>query len=146
MGWGACAAVLGSRLWPSYGSPAMVGLWSQAWHCDGGHLFNRKIDCPPHCLDVFIPLIDVPPELGPTEFIPSTHTLVGAAEVESVLNDKGAEALSKSLRYNPALTAGTAILYDHRYAGDTNSSWMLPRRRFRFLPRRKKTFTRINSH
>ena len=36
-------------------------LVKQAWHVDGGHLFGRKLDCPPHCLDVFIPLIDVPP-------------------------------------------------------------------------------------
>lgn len=94
----------------------------QAWHVDGGHLFGRKLDCPAHCLDVFIPLIDVPPELGPTEFIPKSHTLVGAAEVESVLNDKGPEALSQSQRYNPALTAGTAILYDHRYVQTDTSN------------------------
>jgi ectoine hydroxylase-related dioxygenase (phytanoyl-CoA dioxygenase family) len=88
----------------------------QAWHVDGGHLFGRKLECPAHCLDVFIPLVDVPSELGPTEFIPGTHTLAGAAKVESVLGSQGPEAVSKSQRYNPALTAGAAILYDHRYA------------------------------
>ena len=65
---------------------------------------------------MFIPLVDVPSELGPTEFIPGTHTLAGAAKVESVLDSQGPEAVSKSQRYNPALTAGAAILYDHRYA------------------------------
>jgi len=92
-----------------------LGSAMQAWHTDGGHLFGRKLDCPAHCLDVFVPLVDVPSELGPTEFIPGTQTLAGAAKVESVLDSQGPEAVCKSQRYNPALTAGTAILYDHRY-------------------------------
>jgi hypothetical protein len=51
---------------------SLPGSAVQAWHVDGTHLFGKKLQCPPHCLDVFVPLMDMTPALGPTEFIPGT--------------------------------------------------------------------------
>ena len=62
----------------------------QSWHRDGGHLDNRgrvirsamrdsKTGLPPspviapHAVDIFIPLVDLNDELGPTEFIPTSQ-------------------------------------------------------------------------
>ena len=44
----------------------LPGSAAQPYHTDGGHLFGKSTECPAHCLDVFVPLIDVPAELGPT--------------------------------------------------------------------------------
>ena len=44
----------------------LPGSAAQPYHTDGGHLFGKSTECPAHCLDVFVPLIDVPTELGPT--------------------------------------------------------------------------------
>jgi hypothetical protein len=40
----------------------------QTWHQDGPPLFERH--CPVHAVNVFIPLVDLSMELGPTEFYP----------------------------------------------------------------------------
>lgn len=45
---------------------------SQTWHSDGPHLDVEK-HLPCHCLNIFIPLIDVSPAHGPTELRPSSH-------------------------------------------------------------------------
>lgn len=48
---------------------ATPGAKEQKWHVDGGHLdLERHLPC--HCLSVFIPLVDMSVELGPTEFLP----------------------------------------------------------------------------
>ena len=51
------------------------------WHADGCRLFSRHSrgaalpPLPAHCVNVFVPLVDVTPEArnGPTEFVPGTH-------------------------------------------------------------------------
>lgn len=52
------------------------GSTDQPWHMDGEALFPEQLrtDLPPYACNVFIPLEDVTDELGPTEFIPGTHT------------------------------------------------------------------------
>ena len=45
----------------------------QPVHPDGKHLFEEGDHLPPHCITVFVPLIDMSGDLGPTEFYPATH-------------------------------------------------------------------------
>lgn len=58
-------------MWAECGS----GQTPQKWHGDGGHCFTENGHQPPHCINVFYPLIDMSSELGPTEFMPGTHIL-----------------------------------------------------------------------
>jgi ectoine hydroxylase-related dioxygenase (phytanoyl-CoA dioxygenase family) len=55
------------------------GSSEQLWHADGEHLFcgaeNHYL--PVHSLNVFVPLIDITPENGGTEFILGSHRLTG---------------------------------------------------------------------
>ena len=47
---------------------------AQAWHVDGPHLSADKY-LPCHCLNIFIPLVDMTTELGPTELRPASQFL-----------------------------------------------------------------------
>jgi ectoine hydroxylase-related dioxygenase (phytanoyl-CoA dioxygenase family) len=47
----------------------MPGADAQAWHVDGAHVSTSK-HLPCHVLNVFVPLVDMQLELGPTEFRP----------------------------------------------------------------------------
>lgn len=50
------------------------GSTDQGWHADGGHAsLQQHLPC--HCANVFIPLHDLPEEMGPTEFRPESHYL-----------------------------------------------------------------------
>lgn len=53
---------------------SLPGSNHQAWHVDGPHLSTEKY-LPCHCLNIFIPLIDMTMELGPTEFRPCSQFL-----------------------------------------------------------------------
>ena len=45
------------------------GSVDQGWHADGGHVdLQRHLPC--HCLNIFIPLVDITEEMGPTELRP----------------------------------------------------------------------------
>ncbi len=46
----------------------------QIYHCDGLHMSNTH-HLPPYAINVFIPLIDVDTQNGPTEFVPTSHLL-----------------------------------------------------------------------
>lgn len=53
---------------------ATPGSSEQKWHADGSHVsISEHLPC--HCYNVFIPLQDVPLQLGPTEFRPQGHFL-----------------------------------------------------------------------
>ena len=59
---------------------AEPGAANQNPHMDGGHLFQAthgysQQQNPAHCLNVFVPLVDVSAENGPTEFWPGSHVL-----------------------------------------------------------------------
>jgi Phytanoyl-CoA dioxygenase (PhyH) len=48
----------------------------QHWHIDGPHLFtDHPHHLPAHCPNVFIPLIDITEENGPTQICPWSHVL-----------------------------------------------------------------------
>ena len=49
------------------------GAEAQRWHMDTPHLFTVGAHLPPHSLSVFVPLVDLTPANGPTEFQLGTH-------------------------------------------------------------------------
>ena len=51
---------------------SLPGCENQAWHTDGPHMSATK-DLPCHCLNVFVPLVDVDASNGPTEFRPGSQ-------------------------------------------------------------------------
>ena len=85
---------------------------SQTWHSDGPHLDVEK-HLPCHCLNIFIPLIDVTPSHGPTELRPSSHIytrdlakLYLLAHVKKEVKPNVAPALSRG----SILMVGIAII------------------------------------
>ena len=76
----------------------------QKWHKDGDHLFAEGGDQPPHALTVFIPLQDLTPSNGPTEFRLGSHR-------------RSAESPPKRSRRSPVAPTcarGSALLFDYR--------------------------------
>jgi len=53
---------------------AEPGAAEQKWHADGGHLSVWK-HLPCHCLNIFLPLVDITEELGPTELRPGESSV-----------------------------------------------------------------------
>jgi ectoine hydroxylase-related dioxygenase (phytanoyl-CoA dioxygenase family) len=51
---------------------SLPGSSDQSWHCDGPHL-SVETHLPCHCLNVFIPLVDIDDINGPTEFRPGSQ-------------------------------------------------------------------------
>ena len=49
------------------------GAEAQRWHMDTPHLFSVGVHLPPHSLTVFVPMCDIVPSNGPTEFQLGTH-------------------------------------------------------------------------
>jgi len=53
---------------------SMPGSKTQPWHSDGDHI-SKKRNLPPHCLNVFVPLVRLTTENGGTEMAPRTQHL-----------------------------------------------------------------------
>jgi ectoine hydroxylase-related dioxygenase (phytanoyl-CoA dioxygenase family) len=51
---------------------SLPGCDAQGWHTDGPHISVTEY-LPCHCLNVFLPLIDIQEEHGPTEFRPGSQ-------------------------------------------------------------------------
>ncbi|CAJ1968908.1 unnamed protein product [Cylindrotheca closterium] len=73
----------------------------QKWHADGGHLFDH-VHLPPHCINVFYPLVNLTSDNGPTEFVPGSHRL-GCFD-----------STSNNEHFGLTCDAGGAILFDYR--------------------------------
>ena len=69
----------------------------QKWHSDGDHMSNIH-QLPAHCLNVFVPLCDMTPALGPTEFVPGSHIQYDIIATNT----------------SPCMQAGQPLLFDHR--------------------------------
>lgn len=92
----------------------------QSWHADGGHV-NVDEHLPCHCLNVFIPLMDITMEMGPTELRPGTHY-----HTRNLVPMMLAARARKKLRapVAPLLDLGDALLFDYRilHRGKANLS------------------------
>lgn len=87
-----------------------VGSEAQRWHMDVPHLFSISTHLPPQSLSVFIPLCDLVPSNGPTEYQLGTHMKAN---------------LVKAQRHALATCpAGSFVMYDPRimHRGGPNNS------------------------
>ncbi len=83
---------------------------TQSWHADGGHT-SLTTHLPCHVFNVFIPLIDVPLSMGPTEFRPGSHVYTRDL-IRMMLLAKIKKRLRKTVV--PELKCGEALLFDYR--------------------------------
>lgn len=89
-------------------------------HLDGDHLFERPAPGatapPPHCLTVFIPLVDVDGATNGTALWPRSHHGVGWEPPEAVSDGctPGVGVTHRGKAAAPALRAGDALLFDFR--------------------------------
>lgn len=77
----------------------------QKWHADGGHHFSSDqlpegLTLPPHCINVFYPLVDLTDDNGPTEFRIGSH--------------RRDDAKSSKIEFPLLCPAGSAVLFDYR--------------------------------
>ena len=95
-----------------------TGAAEQMWHVDGGHLESSNGGYyPTHCFNVFIPLVDVTEDLGPTEVVPKSHRKRHTAKVNQGMKPS-------TTPFSPTLTVGDAFLFDFRtlHRGLSNKS------------------------
>ncbi|KAG7374026.1 phytanoyl-CoA dioxygenase family protein [Nitzschia inconspicua] len=83
------------------------GASHQSWHTDSEHL-SMEEHLPCHCLNVFIPLVNVSPRLGPTEIIPGSHFMTRQPTPYQIPVDPANPARA------PTLKLGDAIVFDCR--------------------------------
>ena len=109
------------------------GTAEQAWHADGPPVPREEwqrhgVDCPPppatlpaHALTVFVPLVDLTAENGPTAFLPGTHASVTSAALAEEAREAGSSA-GAGAHVRLEADAGSAILFDYRtfHAGGAN--------------------------
>jgi len=82
------------------------GAVCQPWHSDGNHLSEHYL--PPHAVNVFVPLVDLTKNNGPTQFVPGSQR----------------EFETKNSSIVILASAGECILFDYRlkHRGLNNSS------------------------
>jgi Phytanoyl-CoA dioxygenase (PhyH) len=78
----------------------------QPWHADGKHVdFSKHL--PVHCLNVFIPLVNVPTERGPTELSPGSHYFTRQPSPMKI-------DLDKLRPLAPEMKLGDILIFDYR--------------------------------
>ena len=101
---------------------------AQEWHRDGQALSaDPSTQLPPHCLNLFVPLVDVTEHVGPTEFWVGTHqepTYHALKTEQKVTTTPTPEASPDASTATILAPAGSAILFDYRtiHRGGANSS------------------------
>lgn len=79
----------------------------QGWHSDGDHYrLDEHMHC--HVLNVFIPLVDVTEERGPTEIFPQSHFQTRAAGGVRLRNDELSTPVA------PTLKTGDILIFYYR--------------------------------
>lgn len=87
------------------------GAPSQGWHADGGHV-ALDVHKPCHCLNVFVPLQDMPSaEWGPTEIRPESHYYTRNL-APMLLAAKARKQLRPTVA--PLLQLGDVLAFDYR--------------------------------
>jgi len=98
---------------------ASPGAREQQWHVDGAHV-DVTVHRPAHVLNVFLPLVDITEENGPTEVRPGSHYLSRDLTRLTLL-----AKVKKTLRapVRPCPRAGDALVFDYRslHRGRANS-------------------------
>jgi hypothetical protein len=79
---------------------SLPGSARQDYHQDGVHL-TTQYQKPCHAINVFVPLVDLTPKLGPTEFCLGSHILDN-------------EAWDRDFCETPLVAAGTPVIFDYR--------------------------------
>ena len=79
----------------------------QSYHADGEHL-DLSQHQPVHCLNVFIPLVDVPQDRGPTEIFPASHFTTRQPSPMKI------DTALLNAPYAPELKVGDALMFDYR--------------------------------
>lgn len=92
------------------------GAADQPWHTDGEHLFGPEVPTlPAHCLNVFLPLVDVNADNGGTEFCPGSHFLTAGVPEIYEQSPKHVDEIGWRGRPLPlAVPAGSAVIFDYR--------------------------------
>jgi Phytanoyl-CoA dioxygenase (PhyH) len=86
------------------------GAVDQSWHSDGSHMsLHEHLPC--HCLNIFIPLVDLSLELGPTELRPHSHTYTRNLAKEWLLA-KARKTLRPTVA--PCLERSDCLIFDYR--------------------------------
>ena len=91
-----------------------------AWHADGPHLFEQGPTLPAHALNVFLPLVDLTAQNGPTQFAPGSHVRgqehagggVGSEFDEGEADGEDGEGSGKTRTF--FARSGDAIIFDYR--------------------------------
>ena len=99
---------------------ATPGCPTQSWHADGGHVsLTQHKKC--HVFNVFVPLVDVPNIMGPTEIRPGTHYHTRNL-APMMLAAKARRTLRQPVV--PQLKMGDALIFDYRvlHRGRANMS------------------------
>jgi Phytanoyl-CoA dioxygenase (PhyH) len=88
----------------------------QLWHIDGAHLFpEHPHHLPAHCLNVFIPLVDLTEDNGPTQICPGSHFLTRSATRTFKASADNLTAIQYTDRpVNLTAAAGSIFLFDYR--------------------------------
>ena len=89
---------------------SLPGAAAQDYHQDGPHLTTQyQRGC--HAINVFIPLVDLTMQRGPTEFCIGSHIL-------------GHEEYDRDFVETPTVSAGTPVIFDYRlgHKGLANTS------------------------
>ena len=88
----------------------------QHWHRDAGFIFRGGEQLPPHGLVVFVPLVDVPRAMGPTQFLTGSHIICETRDQREVVIDHW--HLQECPFVGPAVQTpgpvGTAVIFDLR--------------------------------
>ena len=121
--------------------PSFPNSEDQPWHQDGCTLFPEAPpelgdSLPPYALNVFLPLLDITEELGPTEFWLASHCTNEARDSFLSSNGGGAaitvtdDPIGKNKNIvAPLIQTGDALIYDYRvcHRGTSNLSTNITR-------------------
>ena len=95
---------------------ALPGAEEQPWHIDWEHLFGELgTPLPPHCVNVFVPLVDVTPAHGPTELAPGSHRPAPGTVARHADWSDSLEAFGfRGGTVAATIPAGSCLLFDYR--------------------------------
>jgi len=124
----------------------------QEWHIDSPHIVREHL--PVHALHVLVALVDIPLEMGPTEFARGSHVLTNHLSATSLMSDEmvyqhsgtNPESLVSGTehpipeRVKSAISAGSCIVFDERVLHRGNANITDKHRHVAYFAYHKKGF------